>query len=63
MMDEKLDRYMAVMQDIREMCMEIDEALHDANPDDIRQWDMGRAEEIRRRLGKVIKYVRETRGM
>lgn len=62
-MNEYLDQYMATIDDIRDMCREIDEALHEADPDNIRTWDVGRAQEIKRRMQKVMKYIEETRAL
>lgn len=62
-MNKNLEAYMATIDDIRDMCREIDEALHEADPDNIRSWDVGRAQEIKRRLGKAMKYIEETRAL
>ena len=61
-MEQRISEYMDLIAEAHGMFAEIDEAFHDADPEDITRWDMGRAQEIVRRMGKVIKYVRETRG-
>jgi len=61
--NELLDQYMDAIAEIRDMCREIDEALHEADPENITRWNLGRAREIHRRMVKVMKYIEETRTM
>lgn len=61
--NELLAPYMDIINEVQEMCREIDEALHEADPENITRWNLGRAREIHRRMLKVMKYIEETRTM